>query len=915
MVSTWIESAAKGRLGGPVRAGMWSTVVIGTHPIEANQDVWLELQADDVTLGPLPAYWTENKGVNSLWHVPIPPQAVGVRLHYRSSARHNRSEPVYSGYQDAIVRPNLPERTESAEVVGFGPEAIVGNRMMTVRIDARGSTYDVYYPTVGLHSDVRPAAGDMPQGRSHFRAIVGGLAVGRRLDWFTERNSWDAFQHYQGATNLLMTELTSRNGSIRVLITDCAAMGGCLPKTSGGTESPGQYVKRFRVKNDAKESRQALFGVYIQAEVNGGIGEPGLSWHDDDRTLLAINRGHAHVNRKLARDATVEFAIALDANGEVHCEPTGPNEAILLRLLDLPAGETVTVDLIVSGAFTGWRGDPGTFEHWLKPALAWFRSVDLDQVEQCTAREWDEFVEPVPTVQFPRSNYAVALRRSALAMGLHADAAWGAIASGFDRGLNAYCWPREAIWVGAAFDRIGHSSIGRKVYHWLSKVRGQNRPYSYWCHKYTINGFPEWESPAVDQTAMIPWGLERHYQRTGDLDIVTTSWPMIEQAAGVACGNSGHPGLRWIEHLHLISSVGLWDQRYAAFLYSNACVVAGLRAAARLAERLDKTELAKRWRSTADEVWEIGILTSSRAGQSAAPGLIDADSGQFLDARRLSTQRGLWTDNPELLIERTTGLDVSMLGLVLPLELLPASDPRVVRSAETILRTSVVNGDPNALSRWSLQDGRLDRRVNDVHTMDVSSLATLWMVRYLIQLGRETGQARHWNRALDMLDALLTRLLPLGLSIRTSPRPGDQAQRLASTNTSSGCWALHSMLVESILDFAGLDYQALNRRLTIDPALPSAWPQTGQTQIFSCGEVSYRLERPIGGTVHQLTLKARLDHPVTFQVGITCPGLREIGPWQSTPDQPPPEFNRRIGRLTWSGELPAGESELSWTWG
>ena len=76
MVATWIEASAKGRHGGPVRAGMWSVVVIGTHPVEANQEVWLEISADDAVLGPLPAYWLENKGVNSLWHVPIPPQGL-----------------------------------------------------------------------------------------------------------------------------------------------------------------------------------------------------------------------------------------------------------------------------------------------------------------------------------------------------------------------------------------------------------------------------------------------------------------------------------------------------------------------------------------------------------------------------------------------------------------------------------------------------------------------------------------------------------------------------------------------------------------------------------------------------------------------------------------------------------------------
>ena len=84
MLATWIETAAKGRLGGPVRAGMWSTAVIGTHPIQDDQRVWVELSADELFLGLLPAYWIENKGGNSLWIAPIPPQGVEVRLHYRS---------------------------------------------------------------------------------------------------------------------------------------------------------------------------------------------------------------------------------------------------------------------------------------------------------------------------------------------------------------------------------------------------------------------------------------------------------------------------------------------------------------------------------------------------------------------------------------------------------------------------------------------------------------------------------------------------------------------------------------------------------------------------------------------------------------------------------------------------------------
>lgn len=912
MFATWIESAAKGRHGGPVRAGMWSAVVVGTHPIEAGQEVWLELEADEVSIGPLPAYWIENKGVNSLWHVPIPPQAVGARLHYRSAARRLGGEAVFSPHQDAMVRPNLPDRTEAPDIVGFQSEGLVGNRMMTVRVDGRGSTQDVYFPTAGLHSDVRPAEGDLPQSRAHFRAIVGGLALGHRLDWFNERLSWRVFQHYQGATNVLLTELNWCEGPIRVLATDFVASGDVLPRTAGETESPGQYIKRFRVINEGDKAYQGMFAVYVHAEVNGGVGETGLSWHDADRTLLATNRGHSHANRKLARDATVEFAIALDDRGPVHCEPTGVSEAILLRRINLPARGSVAVDLLVSGAYTGWRGDNGTFEHWLRPALHWFRSTDLNLVEACTAQDWDAYVEPLPSPHFPKATYAVSLRRSALAAGLHADLRWGAIASGFDRGLSAYCWPRDAVWTGMALERAGHGEINRGVYRWLGRVRGQNRPYAYWYQKYTIDGWPEWETPAVDQTAIIPFGLERHYRRTGDLAFLASSWPVVEQAAAVCGGQSGHPGLRRLDDLRLITSAGLWDNRYGAFLYSNAAVVAGLRSAARIARTLQKDTEADRWQDLADLIWNEGIL---QVPENEGPGLINPSSDRFYDCRRLSTLPGLWSDRPEYVVDRTSASDISLLGPAIPFGLLPASDLRIRRGADVILRANVTSADPNLLARLSMEQVNADRSTltPEVYSQDASCLATLWMSRYLIQLGRETGQGAHWLRALAMLDAILTRLGPLGLSMRPTVRGADMNR--SGVGSTLGAWGLHGMLIDTMLDFAGLEYDAVDHRLTLDPALPAPWPHIGLAQSFPCGSVSYRLDRPIGGEVYRLTVTTDLLHPTRLAINLTCPGLGELGPWQSRPESPPPRFDRTIGRLSWDVELPIGPSTREWTWG
>ena len=785
---------------------------------------------------------------------------------------------------------------------------------MTVRVDSRGSTYDVYFPTVGLRSSVRPKEGELPHSRCHFRAIIGGLSVGRRLDWFTEQAAWVPYQQYLGVTNLLTTKLSWRRGPINVMITDMAVTGDCLPTNAGRETSPGQYVKRFSIKNDGDAACGAVFAVYVHAEVNGGVGDVGFSWHDSDRAIRAINRGHPHANRKLARDATIEFALALDDRGVVECEPTGPNEAILFRPVLLPAGGEVKIDMLVSGAFTGWSGDRGTFEHWLKPALSWFRESDLDKVEYTSGRVWDDFIEPVPDLLFPKPAYGVHLRRSALAAAMHADSETGAVASGFDRGLSAYCWPRDAIWVGGALDRLGHHEIGRGVYQWLNKVRSKHLPFLYWFQKYSIDGKPEWETPAVDQTALIPWGLERHYRRTGDLDFVSSVWPMIEQACKVCCGDSGgHPGLTLLEDLNLISSAGSRDQHFGAYLYSNACVVAGLRAAARLAEKLGHNGRKDQWKAFADRIWTQGILPTIATSREKGPGLTDPETGRFLSGRRVSKLRGLWTDNPDLLVEHPATLDITALSLAVPFGLLPAADPRCCARPKRSCGAQARRGDPNVLSRSIYEPASSNSSGAGTDSHDVSSHATFWMAQFLAEVGRETGQARYSTRSLALFDGIISRISHLGLSLRSFARGTESGRQ--TTDPGGAASNLHAKLIDTMLDLAGLDYDAVDSRLSLRPALIGQWTQTGIKQTFACGEVWYLLERPIGSKIYRLHLKTNLNSPAELAVELTCPGLSELGPWESSVPGREPSFDPRNGQLKFTVALPACPAEWIWTWG
>jgi hypothetical protein len=339
-----------------------------------------------------------------------------------------------------------------------------------------------------------------------------------------------------------------------------------------------------------------------------------------------------------------------------------------------------------------------------------------------------------------------------------------------------------------------------------------------------------------------------------------------------------------------------------------------MRAAANLAVLTGRDETAERWKAFADAVLHEGILQEAARNQPEAPGLVDPETGCFLNGRKVSMLRDLWTRHPDFLLDRSETLDISMLGLAVPFGLLPASDERLVKTALAILRANQkFTSDQDVLARATFDPHSTSRGSLSNVQQEVSSLATLWMVRYLIQLGRETGQSRHWNRAITMLDAILSRMSPLGLVLRPTGR-GPESARVVP-NPGGNAWRLHAMLIDVILDLGGFEHDVIDRKVTLEPVLPTNWTQTGISRTLPCGKITYRLERPLGGRFYRLNVEAKLNTPTTLQLNMTCPGLVELGPWRANPATPEPTLDPTTGKLNWSVSLPSGDSLWTWAWG
>ena len=118
---------------------------------------------------------------------------------------------------------------------------------------------------------------------------------------------------------------------------------------------------------------------------------------------------------------------------------------------------------------------------------------------------------------------------------------------------------------------------------------------------------------------------------------------------------------------------------------------------------------------------------------------------------------------------------------------------------------------------------------------------------------------------------------------------GERNQGRQTTDPGGAASNLHAKLIDTMLDLAGLDYDAVDSRLSLRPALIGQWTQTGIKQTFACGEVWYLLERPIGSKIYRLHLKTNLNSPAELdgRAYMSGPfGARALGELCSRPRSP-----------------------------
>lgn len=618
-------------------------------------------------------------------------------------------------------------------------EGVIGNARMLATLGRTGEIHHVFWPSIDYAQQLdETRAGVFLPGKTH-------------ETWWVDGNRFHHAQSYVGDAPILETRATSADLGIEVRTRDFVVPGEDV------------IVRRFGVKNLTNEDIEARFLYYAAFDLDQSQ-LFNTTYADLERGALVSYRRHTAVavgsdrpwrtftaGRQAPGGGGGAWRDAADGWLEGHRIDLGDTDGCALwDLGTLGPGEVAAVDIFL--AF-------GASKDEAIDLLSAARSRGGAALEAATTGYWNKWLERAERLRTGDEEIDALMRRSLVVIRLMADERHGGIlaAPEFDPWLEGcggygFCWGRDAAYVTTAMDEAGYHEVAEGFYRWAAKAQEKDGS---WLHRHWVDGSlaPSWGLIQIDETGSIIFGAARHFQVTGDRLFLAEVWPVIRKAAHfLVAFRDAETGLP-------APSVDLWEERTGEFTYSTAAVIVGLESAAFLAGEVGGAEAEKAARAWREAARQMRAAVDER--------LFAATEGRFLRGVKVlyatgDYERALVGSSPSLprvengwhppLYGRLAGsvdggVDASLLGLVVPFNVVDARDKRMrstVKAIEERLMTERAGG--------------VKRYDNDGYRGgNPWVLTTLWLAQYYIEAGEANKAeelirwaARHRN-ALGLL--------------------------------------------------------------------------------------------------------------------------------------------------------------------
>lgn len=551
-------------------------------------------------------------------------------------------------------------------------QAVIGNSQMLATLGKKGELRHLFWPTI-----------DYPQ---HVLGSLPGIFYSNnkasKFEWLTDY-PWENTLKYIENTNILTCSFKNPEAELAVNSTDFI-----LPDTD-------VLIRHFLIQNTSRDDVFFRFFYY---------NDLALSETDIDDVAYYLKKDDAIVHYK--RNYYFLYSGTALSSGHqcgVHNEPSDAFNDVYDSQL---SGESLVLydgSRAVNSCLSWDMGNVrshetknltvfitmGSNENEVVKILKNNRKIRFATQFKNTQKFWTNWINKFKH-DFKDETLNRMVKRSLLTLKLLIDKNHGGIVAApcMDPEYR-FCWPRDATYVAYAFDKCGFYEEPETFYKWCKRAQEKEGGlYQRYYIEARIKG-PCWSSQ-IDEIATVIWGIGKHFDLTEDYTFLKSMWPTIKKAAIFLCNN-------FTSKTNLIKSVGLWEEKFGSHTYSNATVYSALKTSSKIAETLGENSLCEKWDAIAEKT-KTALLKLAWNPQK---------------------KRFIKTFDP-----RNDDLDVSLLGLSYPFEVLPAQDELMKSTALAIEKT------------FNYKSGGIGRYFGDVYyNGNPWILASLWLSLYYTKLG------------------------------------------------------------------------------------------------------------------------------------------------------------------------------------
>ena len=607
----------------------------------------------------------------------------------------------------------------------------LSNGTLLVAFDLEYRIRDVYFPHVGMENH---AVGHP------FRV---GVWVDGRFGWLDA--GWHPERRYADPT--LATGVTAASD----------ALGVALQFTDAVDFYENVLVRRIRVTNTSAAAREIRVFLHHDFHLKeNDVGDTALFspeiaavlHYKDDRYFLvnclaggAVGVQHYACGQKEVAGAEGTWRDAED--GVLGGNPIAQGS------VDSTIGVTLTVGAGDTGEFYTWMAAGRDF-HEVATIDAVVRDKTPAELLRRTQRYWQLWVtrEGRDFADLPR-DVVDRYCQSLLIIRSQIDAEGAVLAANdtdivrFNRDTYSYAWPRDGALASVALLRSGHAVAAERFLEFCARIIS---PEGFLRHKYNPDGTlaSSWHGyvregkPVLpiqeDETALVVWALGEYFDRSHRVETIAPFYrPLVTRPgdflAKYVDERTGLP----------LPSYDLWEERWGVHLFTVGAVIAGLRAAARLAAAFGEDERAARYRGAGDR-----MLAAMRAV------LWSERDGRFL--RMVAPGPTGYQGDPTI--------DASVFGVV-ELDVLPPDDPQVASTMRQVEERLRVQTDVGGLARY---ENDPYQQVEKQDTARVPGnpwfVSTLWLARYHLMRAQAPGELA---KGLDLIGWAARHALPSGV--------------------------------------------------------------------------------------------------------------------------------------------------------